>query len=79
MRNKNCDRKLYCDDYQYNHCDGCGGNKQITIADLNFSINTIKALCISKSGCIDCPMNKNCNEFPPKWEEVTKNEETETT
>ena len=46
----------------------------INISDLNFSINTIKALCNSQIGCIDCPMNKNCNEFPPKWEEVQTNE-----
>ena len=44
---------------------------KINVDDLNFSINTIKALCSSQAGCIDCPMNKNCNELPPKWEEVT--------
>ena len=29
MKNENCDRKLTCDDYKYNHCDGCGANKPI--------------------------------------------------
>lgn len=27
MKNENCDRRLFCDDYKYNHCDGCGANK----------------------------------------------------
>lgn len=27
MRNDKCDRRLYCDDYKYYHCDGCNGNK----------------------------------------------------
>jgi hypothetical protein len=29
MKNENCDRKSKCDDYKYNHCDGCGANKPI--------------------------------------------------
>lgn len=27
MRNEKCNRKSTCDDYKYNHCDGCGANK----------------------------------------------------
>lgn len=27
MKNENCDKKLFCDDYKFNHCDGCGANK----------------------------------------------------
>lgn len=27
MTNDNCDRKSKCEDYKYNHCDGCNGNK----------------------------------------------------
>ena len=26
MKNENCDKRLFCDDYKYNHCDGCGAN-----------------------------------------------------
>ena len=37
---------------------------------INLSISNIKRLCISMAGCMDCPMNGNCNEFPPHWEEV---------
>ena len=45
----------------------------LNLKDLNFSINTIKSLCNSQLGCIDCPMNKNCNEFPPNWDEIEEN------
>ena len=40
---------------------------------INQSISNIKMLCNSMAGCVDCPMNSNCNEFPTRWEEV-KNE-----
>lgn len=28
MRNDKCDRRLFCDDYKYYHCDGCNGNEK---------------------------------------------------
>lgn len=27
MKNDKCDRRFDCDDYKYDHCEGCGGNK----------------------------------------------------
>ena len=45
---------------------------------INQSIINIKTLCNSMAGCVDCPMNTNCNEFPPRWE-VVNNVKEETT
>lgn len=38
--------------------------------DINSAIKTIKAVCEDNNVCITCPMNRNCNEQPAKWEEV---------
>lgn len=34
MKNKNCSNRFYCDDYQHNHCDGCGANESFYSAGL---------------------------------------------
>lgn len=40
------------------------------VDSINTAINIIKDCCNTNIGCIDCPMNPNCNEFPHRWEEV---------
>lgn len=39
---------------------------------INESINNIKRLCSSMLCCNECPMNKNCKEFPLMWDEISK-------
>ena len=34
MKNKNCSNRFHCDDYQHNHCDGCGANDSFYSAGL---------------------------------------------
>ena len=45
---------------------------------INQSINNIKTLCNSMLCCADCPMNINCNAFPPEWESVSYGKEENT-
>lgn len=46
----------------------------MTIDELNEAIKKIKAVCGDYNTCFECPMNKNCNEYPEEWKEVTDND-----
>lgn len=45
--------------------------------DLNNAIKTIKAVCEEYNTCVECPMNRNCNEHPATWTEAEGGAENE--
>lgn len=81
-----CVRKKYIDNaptvplpdfkegYKQAIIDGKTNFQRPTVDNLNMAINTIKDVCEANISCFDCPMIPNCNEFPPRWEEVKNND-----
>ena len=45
----------------------------MSIDELNEAIKKIKAVCHEHPNCIECPLTKNCNEWPGDWQEVIIN------
>ena len=48
------------------------------LIQLNDAIDIIKTTCEYFKACVECPMNRNCNEHPEKWEAVDNGKEETT-
>lgn len=46
----------------------------MTIDELNEAIKKIRAVCYEHPNCVECPLNRNCNECPGDWQEVINND-----
>lgn len=42
---------------------------------LNDAIMNISLLCKAHEGCVECPMNPNCNEYPGNWITIDSDED----
>ena len=60
---------FYAEAYQTGYEEGIG--------DLNNAINMIKSVCKEHNACVECPMNRNCNEHPADWKEAEGGTENE--